>query len=431
MNQSKITLIGILMLSSLLLIAQTNNKTSLQKTTIPLGGNVYQINGKNLEEIDNDGISSWHDASSEFGIYFSSTQEKNVNLSLNIQKQQGNGEILVMLGNKSNKIKIKDGLSGNIYLGKISLLKGYNSIQFRAVSKNGEDYCKISDIFLEYEGASNFNYVKENSNGRYYFGRRGPSVHVSYKLPDNKNIKWFYNEVTVPVGEDIIGSYFMANGFGEGYFGIQVNSETERRILFSVWSPFVTDNPKNIPESEKIKLAKKGETVLTGEFGNEGSGGQSFMRYNWKAGDTYKFLNSVMPDGKGNSLYTAYFFDNLTNKWMLIAQFIRPKTTTWYTSPYSFLENFNPSMGYMTRKVKFGNQWACDENGVWFELNSARFTGDDIAGIGYRLDREGGVENNAFYLKNCGFFNTDVQLNTLFKRTLNNVAPVIDFEKLP
>ena len=30
----------------------------------------------------------------------------------------------------------------------------------------------------------------------------------------------------------------MANGFGEGYFGIQVNGPNERRVLFSVWSPF-------------------------------------------------------------------------------------------------------------------------------------------------------------------------------------------------
>jgi hypothetical protein len=47
-------------------------------------------------------------------------------------------------------------------------------------------------------------------------------------------------EITVPVGQDPIGSYFMANGFGEGYFGFQVNSKTERRVLFSVWSPFRT-----------------------------------------------------------------------------------------------------------------------------------------------------------------------------------------------
>ena len=60
----------------------------------------------------------------------------------------------------------------------------------------------------------------------------------------------------------------MANGFGEGYYGIQVNSDTERRILFSIWSPFKTDDPNSIPDDQKIKLLKKGKGVTSGEFGN-------------------------------------------------------------------------------------------------------------------------------------------------------------------
>ena len=52
--------------------------------------------------------------------------------------------------------------------------------------------------------------------------------------------------MTIPKNNDVVGSYFMANGFAEGYFGIQVNSETERRILFSVWSPYKTDDPNSI-----------------------------------------------------------------------------------------------------------------------------------------------------------------------------------------
>ena len=97
------------------------------------------------------------------------------------------------------------------------------------------------------------------------------------------NAEWFYNEITVPAGNDVIGSYFMADGFKEGYFGMQVNSPTERHILFSVWSPFQTDDPASIPEDKKIILLKKGANVHAGEFGNEGSGGQSYLNYNWKA----------------------------------------------------------------------------------------------------------------------------------------------------
>ncbi len=38
--------------------------------------------------------------------------------------------------------------------------------------------------------------------------------------------------MTVPEGDDIIGSYFMADGFNEGYFGIQVNSPAEGVYYF-------------------------------------------------------------------------------------------------------------------------------------------------------------------------------------------------------
>jgi len=104
---------------------------------------------------------------------------------------------------------------------------------------------------------SRVNYVLNNEGNFFYWGRRGPSVHLSYPFYSEIKAKWFYNEITVPEGEDKLGSYFMANGFGEGYFGIQVNSPTERRVLFSVWSPYNTDDPKSIPEDQRIIMLKK------------------------------------------------------------------------------------------------------------------------------------------------------------------------------
>jgi hypothetical protein len=223
----------------------------------------------------------------------------------------------------------------------------------------------------------------------------------------------------------------MTNGFGEGYFGIQVNSEVERRILFSVWSPFKTDNPGEIPDEEKVILLKKGDGVYTGEFGNEGSGGQSYLKYAWKAGQTYSFLNSVTPDGKGNTVYTAYFLDHELGEWMLIASFLRPKTDTWYKRPHSFLENFVPETGNQERTANYGNQWAADAQGNWLELTEAKFTGDDIAKRGYRKDFEGGEKAGQFYLRNDGFFNSSVELNSLHQRKAKGVSPTVSFDKLP
>ena len=264
----------------------------------------------------------------------------------------------------------------------------------------------------------------------FYFARRGPSVHLNFKVPEEvTEVEWFYSEIMVPQGEDVIGSYFMANGFGEGYFGIQVNSPTERRVLFSIWSPYQTDNPDDIPEDYKIRLLKKGAGVTTGEFGNEGSGGQSYKVFNWKADLTYGFLIGAKPTGNGSTDYTAYFHDPAEDKWNLIAQFRRPKTDTYLKHLYSFLENFIPEQGVFSRKALYKNQWAYDANG-WHKLTKVKFTADNTARKEYRLDYSGGVEKTGFYLKNCGFTNDKVLIDSNFENPGLNIEPNIDFSKL-
>ncbi|GAA0879486.1 DUF3472 domain-containing protein [Algoriphagus jejuensis] len=397
---------------------------------IPLGGNTYQSRGEHKEKINASGIQTWESEESEFSVYFKSDLAAEVSVDLEILAQAGESKISVNLNGRSLELQLSAGDSGTYEVGQLPLLAGYNELKLAGVEKAGDDFAQIKSVWIRHEGLLKLDFVRDNIDNRFYWGRRGPSVHLSYTLPEDKNFQWFYNEMTVLPGEDPIGSYFMANGFGEGYFGIQVNSASERRILFSVWSPFSTDNPKDIPEEQRIKLLKKGEDVYTGEFGNEGSGGQSYLRYNWVAGNTYKFLNSVEPDGNGNTIYTAYFFAPERGEWMLIASFLRPQTDTWYKRPHSFLENFVPESGNLERRVFFDNQWVADAEGNWSELTEAKFTGDDIAKRGYRRDIAGGSDSGRFYLKNGGFFNDPTELLSMHQRNAKGVPPSIDFGKL-
>lgn len=397
---------------------------------IPMGGNSYQTKGTVPEEITEEGLLSWQNSETEFSVFFSSSQAAESLLELDFLPQASTSRIAVELNGTTHELNLKPGDSGLTQVGKVSLLAGYNVVKLRGLQKSGGDFAKIKSLRVRCEGDLLLDFVKDNIDSRYYWGRRGPSVHLSYSTPAVGDFQWFYNEMTIPEGQDPIGSYFMANGFEEGYFGIQVNSSSERRVLFSVWSPFATDNPNAIPEDQKIKLLKKGEEVYTGEFGNEGSGGQSYLRYNWKSGITYRFLNSVEPDGKGNTIYTAYFFAPEVGDWMLISSFLRPKTDTWYESPHSFLENFIPESGWISRRVFYDNQWMADANGNWIELSEAKFTGDDIAQRGYRLDFAGGSDSNKFYLKNGGFFDQSTHLQSIHLRPRNGKTPEIDFEKL-
>lgn len=176
---------------------------------------------------------------------------------------------------------------------------------------------------------------------------------------------------------------------------------------------------------------KKGQNVLTGEFGIEGAGGQSYLKYNWEVNNTYKFLVGAKPDFNGFTVYSAYFFAPEENKWLLIATFKRPQTNTYLKGLYSFLENFDTQTGNVSREARYNNQWAFDSQKGWIEINRITFSADATARIGYRKDYAGGLKGEDFYLKNCGFFDENVVIKTAFERPLKKGKPQIDFQSLP
>jgi hypothetical protein len=63
----------------------------------------------------------------------------------------------------------------------------------------------------------------------------------------------------------------------------------------------------------------------------------------------------------------------------LIASFLRPKIVTYLKGIYSFLENFNPNSGDQERLAFYGNQWVCDQAGVWTEVTEMKLTADNTA----------------------------------------------------
>lgn len=407
------------------------SKNNCISYSIPVGGNSWVVN--DLTETSNivneNAIQNWSSATDTINTYFQLDTIGEIKIGFRGKVLSGKSKIEFTLNGKTRTVSLENTQYDTLYIGKFEIAEsGYQCLHMNGIKKSGEFFAEISEFFIAGESTKGVvNYVRDD----FYWGKRGPSVHLTYSMPEGEDqVKWFYNEMTIPEGEDVLGSYFMANGFGQGYFGIQVNSDTERRVLFSVWSPFHTDNPDEIPDDQKIVLLKKGAGVYTGEFGNEGSGGQSYLKHNWKAGITYKFLLKGEPVGKNHSVFTAYFFDPEINKWLLIASFKRPETNVYLTRFHSFLENFYTETGFVSRKVIYENQWVANAKNDWFELTQAKFTADATARKNARLDYTGGYANDAFYLKNCGFFNENTQIGEIFKRKSTGRKPIIDFSEL-
>jgi len=403
---------------------------------VPIGGNAW-VNPGSKVNITDSGLMNWADARDKISIWVRTETKGTLQIAFRMRVLQGSSQIQLTANNSSFIKKAGNHSFQTVETGKVIIDQpGYICIQLKGIKRSGAVYAEVSDLVLKGPALSaGAIYVKNNKGNYFYWGRRGPSVHLNYKVPAQAqhSIEWFYNEVTVPVGKDTQGSYFMSNGFAEGYFGMQVNSPVERHVLFSIWSPFTTDDPKSIPDSLKIKLVKKGNDVHAGEFGSEGSGGQSYMNYMWEAGNTYCFLTHAQPDPATNTtVFTSYFKAKTDSAWQLIASFKRPKTNDHLTQLYSFLENFDPDFGDKERKGNYGNGWVVDKDGNWFELTDALFTGDATANIKYRKDYGGGTENNLFYLRDCGFFNDFTPLKTLLHRLpTTNGHPTINFNTLP
>lgn len=407
----------------LLLVATGSWLLAQQTLHIRLSGNAYVTSGPDGARIGKDGLENWTSPESVVSTYFYLHVPQTFSLSM---KAKGHSTVVVNAGGSSFTVEIDSDDFAVIPVGDVVVSSpGYVRVDLRGLDKSGAVFGWVEEIIAA-NVTGEYNYVYDFSD---YWGRRGPSVHMGYTLPEG-DTEWFYNEIMVPKEGEVMHSYYMAAGFDEGYFGMQTNSSTERRILFSVWSPYDTQNPNDIPEEYRIRMLRRGEGVHIGEFGNEGSGGQSYLRYMWKADVVYKFLMQVRPDGKGNTVYTAYFFATDEDRWRLIASFLRPKTDTWYKRPHSFLENFSPQQGYLARKVLYTNQWSRSRTGTWTRLTTGRFTHDATAKAGVRLDFQGGVEGDFFYLKMGGFFNESVPMGTIFERTAVGNQPVIDFDAL-
>jgi hypothetical protein len=204
-------------------------------------------------------------------------------------------------------------------------------------------------------------------------GKACRSVHLQYPAPRGSA---FYNEVTVRQSAD--GTYFCACGFSGGYFGIQELASGKKLVIFSVWDPTSGDDPKKVPPEKRVKLLHQGDGVRVGRFGGEGTGGQSFFDYDWKVGQTYRFLVTSAPDGKDRTAYTGYFYLPDRKEWKKLVTFSTLAAGKPLGGYYSFVEDFrrNRVSATKVRKAEYGNGWVKTEKGEWLPLTKARFTAD-------------------------------------------------------
>src|SRR5947207_9931047 len=133
---------------------------------------------------------------------------------------------------------------------------------------------------------------------------------------------------------------------------MQVNSEQERRIIFSVWDAGAGSSAKNrskVDKDDQVSLIAKGDGVNASVFGNEGTGGHSHLKYLWKTGQKQRFVVTAKPTDPTHTIFSGYYFHPDTQKWMLISSWKAPKDGGGLRGLYSFSENFVGANGHLQR----------------------------------------------------------------------------------
>ena len=375
---------------------------------------------------EKNGVQQWKDANQQIRYFFYVRKPGKLSMALDAKNAAEGTVLRVAVLGKDFPVKIPASAKFKMIDAGSVMVKdsGFYTVTISVTKKARNSIADIRSVQLAGAATVGLHY---NPKSR----RNAASVHLRYPIDDSLKVTAFYNEITIPDGFDHLHSYYMACGFARGYFGIQVNSETERRVIFSVWDAGKEAVDRNkVADSNKVMLLAKGEDVFTDGFGNEGTGGHSHWVYPWKTGQTYKMMVTALADSASQTtIYNGYFFLPEVQQWKLIASFRAPKDGQNLRSLYSFNENFWGANGQLQRKALFGNQWIQRENGQWVEITKSTFSYDATGKAGDRIDYGAGVKDGKFYLWNGGFQPANAKLGDVFYRPAANQKPLIDWTK--
>ena len=281
-----------------------------------------------------------------------------------------------------------------------------------------------------------------------------PSVHLNGwhttdpTVPSAGRYDWTYQEVMIPEGDDIVGTYCMSLGVLHGYMGIQKDSETDYPIIFSMWDNGSTDNDPNLPDYLRSGALDAGEGVTIARFGGEGTGAQAKFRTskNWEPGKWVKFLCNARPeivdvevddpDHPGqkktitysNTLTSAWVWaDGIDTDWRYIATIRQSGANNYMDGWYSFLEDYNWPSGQWKRNAYYRRGGLHSMvTGKWYNANNVGFGHTDGGNTyGDRDDYGHGKTivdgEEAFYLTSGGYHENVTD-------TENTLTLITDFE---
>jgi hypothetical protein len=229
--------------------------------------------------------------------------------------------------------------------------------------------------------------------------RAARSVHLGFVGAEGDT---FYNECVVEKSTD--GSYFMVCGWDTGYFGIQQLKSDKKVAIFSVWDPTKGDDPSTVKTEDRVEVLFEGPGTRIKRFGGEGTGGQCMTDFNWKIGETNRFVihSETTTNAVHKTAYTAFIQPSGSSEWKKLATFRVQTKSAGMRGFYSFVEDFRRDGKSVMdlRRAQFGNGWV-RAAGEWKPITKARFTASG-AEWESKENIDAGIADGWFYLATGG-----------------------------
>ncbi len=226
--------------------------------------------------------------------------------------------------------------------------------------------------------------------------RAARSVHLQWQSAETEV---FYLETAVT--QSTPGSYFMACGWGGGYFGIQDLRDGKKVAIFSVWDPTKGDDPKAVRPEDRVELLHEGDGVRIKRFGGEGTGGQCMVDFPWAIGGTVRFLVRAERHGE-KTAYSGWIHDGTDGPWRHLVTFRTRNQGKLLRGLYSFVEDFRRDTRSVedVRSACFFNGWTRTGE-TWTPLGQARFTASRAAWEA-KDNIDAGVDGTRYFLATGG-----------------------------
>ena len=178
---------------------------------IPAQGNSWyaSADARTDRRILERGIDNWSDLAKPIHTYFWVPNPGTIHISVRARVSTGPSTLRLTLGDTSRTLSLTNTVISRQPVGRFVVPKpGYQRLEVRGLKKSGDAIADIQGFLVS--GMPGIRFVRD----AFYWSRRGPSVHLKYSIPDGVgDIRYFYSEIRVPKGQDVMGSYFMATGF--------------------------------------------------------------------------------------------------------------------------------------------------------------------------------------------------------------------------